>query len=115
MADILLPLRFADLDQVPAAAAYLRHIVERADIVGQDRKGRAIMRFEFAAEPWLLDKLAELGAADENTEEDDPAEDDDPAEEDDPGEEEPDLEDDELDEGIDLQLIHLRDANLSKK
>ena len=42
--------------------------------------GPAIMRFEFAAEPWLLDKLAVVGSAEEDVEDDDP------------GEEEPDLE-----------------------
>ena len=36
--------------------------------------------FEFAAEPWLLDKLAVVGSAEEDVEDDDP------------GEEEPDLE-----------------------
>jgi hypothetical protein len=30
--------------------------------VGEDYRGRAIMRFEFAAEPWMIDKLAALGS-----------------------------------------------------
>jgi hypothetical protein len=45
-----------------------RHIVDGADIVGTDVRGRPVMRFEFAAEPWLLDKLAALRAAEENRE-----------------------------------------------
>lgn len=57
--------------------ALLRHIVEHADCEGFDAFGRPVLRFEFACEHWLLDKLAALGAGDEDLEEDDPAEEDD--------------------------------------
>jgi len=53
----------------------LRHIVEHADVVGEDVRRRTVLRFELAAEPWLIDRLATLGAADEDREESDPAED----------------------------------------
>ena len=82
-ARILVTPEFIDIEHPLIARAPLRHIVEHADIVGQDHKGRAIMRLEFAAEPWLLDKLAVMGARDEDLEDDDP------------GEENLDLEDDE--------------------
>lgn len=71
-----------DIDHPLIARALLRHIVEHADIVGEDRKGRPIMRFEFAAEPWMIDRLAALGSSGEDMEDDDPAEEDDPGEED---------------------------------
>jgi hypothetical protein len=67
-ADILLPLRFADLDQPKVGATYLHYIVERADIVCRHSPGRQIMRFEFAAEPWLLEKRAAVGATGEGLE-----------------------------------------------
>jgi hypothetical protein len=60
--------------------ALLRHIVEHADMAGVDAFGRPILRFEFAADDWLLDKLAALGAAADEMEDDDPAENDDPTE-----------------------------------
>jgi hypothetical protein len=85
-ARIIVTPEFVDLDHPLIARALLRHIVEHADIVSQDHKGRAVMRFEFAAEPWMIDKLAALGTKEEYLEDDDPAE------------EEPDLEDDELEE-----------------
>jgi hypothetical protein len=61
--------QLVDLEHPEVARALLRHIVDGADIVGQDPRGRPIMRFEFAAEPWLVDKLAALGAAEEDREE----------------------------------------------
>jgi hypothetical protein len=33
-------------------------------------RGRSVLRFEFAAEPWLLDKLAALGAREADFESD---------------------------------------------
>ena len=54
-ARIIVTPEFVDIDHPLIARALLRHIVEHADIVGQDHKGRAVLRFEFAAEPWLLD------------------------------------------------------------
>ncbi|MEO1020055.1 MAG: hypothetical protein AAFY56_20545 [Pseudomonadota bacterium] len=57
------PAQFINLDDPRTAQALLRHIVDRADVVGEDLAGRPVLRFEFAAEPWLLDKLASLGAA----------------------------------------------------
>ena len=77
-ARIIVTPEFVDIDHPLIARALLRHIVEHAEVVGQDHKGRAVMRFEFAAEPWLLDKLAVMGARDEDLEDDDPAEDDEP-------------------------------------
>jgi hypothetical protein len=62
--------QFIDLEHPEVARALLRHIVDGADIVGEDLRGRPVMRFEFAAEPWLIDKLATLGAAEEDKEED---------------------------------------------
>ena len=53
---------FIDVDHPLIARALLRHIVEHADIVGEDHKGRAVTRFEFAAEPWPIDKLAVVAA-----------------------------------------------------
>lgn len=53
---------FVDFDHPLIAQALLRHIVEHADVLGEDARGRAIMRFEFAAPPWMVDKLAAMGA-----------------------------------------------------
>ncbi len=61
---------FIDIDHPLIARALLRHIVENADIVGEDRKGRPIMRFEFAAEPWMIDRLAALGSNEADLEDD---------------------------------------------
>ena len=59
-----------DLSHPQIAQALLLDILDSADIVGHDHKGRAILRFDFAVEPWLLDKLAAVGAADEDLEDD---------------------------------------------
>ena len=86
MAELSTPAAFLDLEHPTVLRALLRHIVEHADCDGVDAYGRPVLRFEFACEAWLLDKLAALGAGDEDLEPDDHAEDDDPAEEDDPAE-----------------------------
>ena len=77
MAAVIVTPEFIDLDAPAISRALLRHIVHHADRIGIDTRGREVLRFEFAAPPWLLDKLACLGAAAEDLEEDDPAEDDD--------------------------------------
>ena len=80
MADLVIPPEFIDLEHPTVLRALLRHIVEHADCEGVDAFGRPVLRFEFACEAWLLDKLATLDAGDEDLEDDDPAEDDDPKE-----------------------------------
>lgn len=60
--------QFVDLEHPVVARELLRHIVEHGDIVGNDVRGRTILRFELVAEPWLLDKLAALGARAEDLE-----------------------------------------------
>jgi hypothetical protein len=80
MAELLTPPAFLDLEHPTVLRALLRNIVEHADYHGVDAFGRPVLRFEFACEAWLLDKLAALGTADEDLEEDDPAEEDDPKE-----------------------------------
>ena len=85
MAELSIPPEFIDLEHPTVLRALIRHIVEHADCDGVDAHGRPVLRFEFACEAWLLDKLAALGAGDEDLEEDDPAEDD-SAEDDDPRE-----------------------------
>jgi hypothetical protein len=63
--------RDASLHQSGAPAilrAMREHILEHADIVGHDAPGREIMRFEFPVEPWMMDKLAALGAGREELE-----------------------------------------------
>ena len=69
MAKVITTPEFVDIDHPLVARALLRHIVDDADIVGTDARGRPVMRFEFAAEPWLLDKLAAMGAGEEDLEE----------------------------------------------
>lgn len=86
MADLVIPPEFLDLEHPTVLRALLRHIVEHADCEGTDAFGRPVLRFEFACEEWLLDKLAALGAGDTELEDDDPAEEDDVAEDDDPRE-----------------------------
>ena len=79
MAAVIVTPEFIDLDAPAISRALLRHIVLHADRIGVDAQGHEILRFEFAAAPWLVDKLASLGAAAEDLEDDDPAEDDDGA------------------------------------
>jgi len=80
MSRILTRPEFLDLEQPTVLQALLLHIVEQADVAGFDGYGRPVLRLEFACEDWLLDKLAALGAAAEDLEDDDPAEQDDPGE-----------------------------------
>jgi hypothetical protein len=80
MAELVIPPECIDLEHPTVLRALLRHIVEHADCEGLDAFGRQVLRFEFACEEWLLDKLAALGAGNEDLEEDDPAEEDDPKE-----------------------------------
>ncbi len=75
MVAVIATPEFVDLEAPAVARAILRHIVEHADAIGQDERGRTILRFDLGAPPWLLDKLASLGAQDEDREDDDPAED----------------------------------------
>ena len=74
------PAQWIDLESPTVLRSLLRHIVEHADVAGIDAFGRPVLRFEFACEHWLLDKLAALGATAEDMEDDDPLENDDPAE-----------------------------------
>jgi hypothetical protein len=62
MAAIIVTPEFIDIENPLVARALLGHIVEHANIVGEDLHGRPVMRFEFTAEAWLLDKLAAVGA-----------------------------------------------------
>jgi hypothetical protein len=68
MAMIRTTPQFIELDHPLVARALLRHIVEHADVVGDHYRGRPIMRFEFAADPWMVDKLVAMGAGEENLE-----------------------------------------------
>jgi hypothetical protein len=70
MAAVIVTPEFVDIENPVIARALLGHIVEHADIVGEDMRGRSVLRFEFAAEPWLLDKLAALGAREADFESD---------------------------------------------
>jgi hypothetical protein len=86
MAELVTPSQFLDLEHPTVLRALLRHIVEHADCNGIDACGRPVLRFEFACEHWLLDKLAALGAGEEDLEPDDHLAEDSPAEDDDPKE-----------------------------
>lgn len=68
MTNIIVTPEFLNLEAPRLAKAVLDHIIAHADIVGEDPSGMAIMRFEFVCPPWLLDKLAAYGAADEHME-----------------------------------------------
>ncbi|MFO1067049.1 MAG: hypothetical protein U1E14_00815 [Geminicoccaceae bacterium] len=75
MAAVIVTPEFINLEHPAILHAILLHLVENADVIGHDRRGLPVLRFEFVAHPWLLDKLAALGAAEEDFEDDDPAED----------------------------------------
>jgi hypothetical protein len=75
MAAVIITPQYVDIEAPAITRALLRHIVRHGDVVGMDRRGRTVLRFELAAEPWLLDKLATLGAEEEDREDADPAED----------------------------------------
>ena len=77
MAAVIVTPEFIDLDAPAISRALLRHIVRHAYCIGVDARGHEILRFEFAAPSWLIDRLACLGAAAEDLEDDDPGEDDD--------------------------------------
>jgi hypothetical protein len=62
---------FIDLEAPPIMRALLGHILDHADIAGEDAKGRSILRLELPCESWLIDKLAAFGARHEDREEDD--------------------------------------------
>jgi hypothetical protein len=68
----------------PSAPEFARDVLEamleNADVVGTDEKGRQLLCV--AVEPWMLDALALFGADVEDDADGDPAEDDDPLEED---------------------------------
>jgi hypothetical protein len=68
MSNVVVTAEFMNLESPHLAKAILAHIIANADIVGEDLRGRPIMRFEFSCEPWLMDKLAVFGAADEDLE-----------------------------------------------
>ena len=68
MSKIFVTPEFLNLDSPIITKAILQHIISHADIVGEDSGGRPVMRFEFACEPWLMDKLAGYGAAKEDYE-----------------------------------------------
>lgn len=48
----------------------LHHIVEHDDIARGDRMERPIMRFEFVAEPSMLDRIAALGSKEADLDDD---------------------------------------------
>jgi hypothetical protein len=62
---------FIDLEAPSIMRALLGHILDHADIAGEDAKGRPILRLELPCEPWLIDKLAAFGVRHEDREEDD--------------------------------------------
>jgi hypothetical protein len=74
MAAVIITPQYVDIEAPAITRALLRHIVRHGDVVGTDRRGLTVLRFELAAEPWLLDKLAALGADEEDREDGDPAE-----------------------------------------
>lgn len=69
---------FINIEHPVILRELMLHMLDHADIVGEDRRGRPVLRIQLAFEPWLLDKLAVMGASDEDLEDDDPAEDDEP-------------------------------------
>lgn len=73
MATVIVTPEFIDIDHPLIARAVLRHIISHGDVAGRDAHGRTVLHFELAASDWLLDKLAALGAGDEDR---DPREDD---------------------------------------
>lgn len=68
MSHVIVTPEFLNLESPYLARAILEYIVANADIVGEDIGGRPIMRFEFACDTWLQDKLASDGAAGEDLE-----------------------------------------------
>ncbi len=74
MGHVIFSPAFIDLEHPAILRALFRHILDHADVAGVDVRGRPVLRFEVVCEPWLLDKLAAFGAAEEDLEDDDPAE-----------------------------------------
>ncbi len=68
MSNVFVTPNFLNLESPLITRAILKHIIAHADIVGEDAGGRPVLRFEFACEPWLIDKLASYGAAEEDAE-----------------------------------------------
>lgn len=68
MSNVIVMPEFLNLESPCLARALLKHIVEHAEIVGEDMSGRPVMRFEFVCPPWLMDKLAALSVDGENLE-----------------------------------------------
>jgi hypothetical protein len=68
MSTVIVTPEFLNLEAPCLAVAILEHIIANADVVGEDRQGRPVMRFEFVCEPWLMDKLAAYGAINEDLE-----------------------------------------------
>ncbi|MGI9449096.1 MAG: hypothetical protein ACR2QH_00320 [Geminicoccaceae bacterium] len=68
MTDVIVTPQFLNLESPRLAKAILEHIIAHANIVGEDAGGRPVLRFEFACDPWLMDKLASYGAVDEDRE-----------------------------------------------
>lgn len=73
---------FINIEHPVILRELLCHMLDHADIVGEDRRGRPVLRIQLALEPWLLDKLAAIGAREAELEDNE-------------REEEADLEDDE--------------------
>ena len=68
MSKVLITPEFINLESPPVMRALLHYIFDGADIVDCDPSGRPVMRFEFACDSWLLDKLAAFGASDDDLE-----------------------------------------------
>lgn len=68
MSKVMITPEFIDLESPPVMRALLHHLFEHADIVGDDPRGRPVLRFEFACPSWLLDKLASFNASREDLE-----------------------------------------------
>jgi len=68
MSKIIVTPECLNLESPILSRAILEHIIANADMVGEDHAGRPVMRFEFACDPWLMDKLATYGTASEDRE-----------------------------------------------
>ena len=68
MSNVIVTPEFLNLESPRLAKAILEHIITHADIVGEDRAGHPVMRFEFSCEPWMMEKLASYGAAGDDLE-----------------------------------------------
>ena len=68
MSKVVVTPEFMNLEAPELSRAILAHIIAHADLVGHDLSGRPVLRFEFACDPWLMDKLAAFGASSEDLE-----------------------------------------------